>query len=133
MNRSCPVRRRRRGTTLLEVVLGLVVLSTLLVSLAVARSRFTRQWSDADRRLRLIDAGDKLMAEWLAGPPEAVPKSGRGTLPGGGAWRTLRVPDAGAASLDSVVVRLELIEPGLTADRPVTIDFLLPQPKAVTR
>src|ERR1700712_4185437 len=111
MKPICRPRRARRGTTLIEVVLGLVVLSTLLVSVAIARGRFARQWADADRRLRLVRAADELIATWLAPSPQPVP-IGRGTLVSekDATWRTRILPDRGAASLNAVVVRLDLYD-----------------------
>ena len=117
-----PCRSRRRGTTLIEVLLGLVVLSTLLVSVAMARGRFLRQWADADHKLAQCRAADALLARWLAGPPAAVPLAGRGTTDGT-AWQTRVVPSPAAATVQAVVVRLDVF----AADHspPVSVDFLV--------
>ena len=125
MKPTCRLRRDRAGTTLIEVLLGLVVLSTLLVSVAVARGRFVRQWADADRRLRLIRAADELIATWLAAAPRPVP-IGRGTIEAEPAatWRTRILPDRGAASLNAVVVRLDLYDARGGETPAVSIDFL---------
>ncbi len=113
---------RRRGTTLIEVLLGLVILSTLLVSVAMARGRFMRQWADADRRIAQTKAVDDLVSHWLAGPPESVPLAGQGVVDGN-TWRTRLVRSQPAATLGAVVVRLELFD---RSNAPaVTLDFLL--------
>src|SRR5438876_3770040 len=88
-------RRARRGTTLIEVLAGLVVLGTLLVSVAVARARFVHQLADAERRLRATRAVDTMLGTWFAGPTPAVPTAAEGSLDGAAdfAWRTRLVPN----------------------------------------
>src|SRR5438552_2996453 len=105
-------RRARRGTTLIEVLAGLVVLGTLLVSVAIARARFVHQAADAERRLRAAQAADALLSSWFTGPAPAVPASGDGPvedLPGY-TWRTRPIRDADAARLGAMIVRLEVID-----------------------
>lgn len=133
MNPTCRPARGRPGTTLIEVVLGLVVLSTLLVSVAIARGRFARQWADAERRLRLVRVADDLIAQWLATAPRPVP-IGQGTLgPDTGAtWRTRILPDRGAVSLNAVVVRLDLFDARDGSAPAVSIDFLERDPSLAT-
>src|SRR5947207_5843225 len=88
------LRRRRRmptAMTLIEVVAGLVILGTILASLAVARGRFARQWSAADRKLAAVRALDALVTEWMNAPGDgAVPlnREGRVGDSRGLLWRT---------------------------------------------
>lgn len=100
----------RRGTTLIEVLAGLVILATLLVAVTVARGRFLRQWADADARLRAARAADVLMASWTTGDSIAVPVNDSGPLDGvrGGRWRTHVIPSPGAADVGARIVRLEV-------------------------
>ena len=107
---------------------GLVVLSTLLAAVTVARGRFLRQWSQADRRLAAIHAADALLAHWLQTPttPFPVPDSGAFDSAPGFAWRTSRVFSPAADDLDADVVRLEVFDaprPGGSA-AVFTLDFL---------
>src|SRR6266404_4194709 len=105
-------RFRRRGTTLIEVLAGLVILGTLLVSVAAARGRFLRQWAEADRRLAIVKATDAMMANWLAGPAQNVPLRGEGPLSGVSecVWRARIVPNPEARHLGAVVVRAEVFD-----------------------
>jgi type II secretory pathway pseudopilin PulG len=122
-------RRYRRGTTLIEVLAGLVVLGTLLVSIAIARARFVHQSADADRRLRATRAADAMLATWFAGPTPAVPIRATGALDGEPdfAWRTRIIASPPAANLGAVVVRLEVTDRSmLNAAAPVvTVDLLV--------
>ncbi len=128
MNATCLKRRAHRGTTLIEVVLGLVILSTLLASVVVARGRFVRQWSEADQTLRLVQDADRLIARWLAGPPQDVPIN-RSGVEGTAAWLTQSVPDREATAVGAVVIRLTM----RAARGPnVAVDFLLRDPRLAT-
>jgi type II secretory pathway pseudopilin PulG len=108
--------RRRKtwqpGATLIELLVGLVVLGVLLVAVSTARARFLRQWGDAERRLAAVHAADALLAKWMQGPPAAIPLSGAGTLEGVAdhRWRTHIVRDSTAASVGAIVLRLEIVD-----------------------
>jgi hypothetical protein len=99
--------------TLVEVVAGLVLLATVFAAVAVARGRFVRQWSDADRQLRATRAADALLAGWLGGPPGMVPVRGSGPLADadGFRWQTRPVRESAAERLEAQVVRLEVFGP----------------------
>jgi len=119
----------RRGTTLIEVLAGLVILGTLLVSIAAARSRFQRQWSQADRRVAAVRATDSMLADWLAGAPQNISTHGSGPLPGmpDCTWRTRVIAARGAADVQAVVVRLEVFDRGTggSGEAMFNVDFLL--------
>lgn len=132
-----PGGRRRSGLTLTEVVAGLVLLTTVLSAVFVARGRFLRQHADADRQLAAARAADAMIGQWLAGPADRVPLRGEGELPGvkGCQWTTRPISDATAASLGAIVVRLEVtqIPDGVTSRRDrnvLAVEFLLPDAKA---
>jgi len=119
--------KSRRGTTLIEVLAGLVVLGTLLASMAVARGRFMRQWADADRRLQAVHGADALLARWLASPASHVPAPSSGALDGapGFTWRTTVMRDRGATSLGAFIVRLDVFDADVSRQKPVlSVDFL---------
>src|SRR5258706_11329593 len=93
--------RRRKGRsamTLIEIVAGLVILGTILASLAIARGRFARQWAAADRKLAATKAVDAMIAGWMESTPPRVPVNREGVLAGVGkhVWKTRAVRDAGA-------------------------------------
>jgi hypothetical protein len=99
--------------TLIEIVAGLVILGTILASLAIARGRFARQWSAADRKLAAVRALDALVTEWMNAPGEAtVPldRQGRVADAQGLIWRTRATRDPEARRLSAMIVRVEVID-----------------------
>ena len=140
--RNAEVRRTpmRRGMTLTEVIAGLVLLTTVLAAVFIARGRFLAQWADADRKLAASRAVDSLIGQWLAAPPDRVPVNNDGVLGGveGCRWSTRRVLQPAATRLGAKVIRLEVTrnpEPGMPrSDRLVlAVEFLLPEdPKSTT-
>jgi hypothetical protein len=98
--------------TLIEIVAGLVILGTILASLAVARGRFARQWRSADQKLVAVRALDGLIADWLNVPGGAVPLNRQAAVADAPAyvWRTTVLRDDAAAKLSAAVVRVEIFE-----------------------
>jgi prepilin-type N-terminal cleavage/methylation domain-containing protein len=135
MNHRFPHFPDRRGTTLIEVLAGLVILGTLLVSVALARGRFLRQWKQADQRLAAIHEADQLVEQWISGSPESVPVNltGRTDDSDQHRWRTQSVPSAAAASLGSIVVRLTVYGPSEDQLPLASVDFLVRNPKLPVR
>lgn len=98
----------RRGLTLIEVVAGIALLATLLVSILVAHNRHAQQVRQAQGRLAAIEQLDRLLGEWAA-TGVWQPVGSEGELDGF-MWRVVesgaRVPD----ELGSEIVRVELLE-----------------------
>ena len=124
----------RRGMTLIELLVGLVVLGTVLASVTIARGRFLQQWRQAETRLQVTRATDALLARWMSGPLERIPVAAQGRLTEKGqhVWRTSPRRDAAVEALGAVVVRLEVYErqPEMaSASRApvVTVEFLVPR------
>jgi hypothetical protein len=126
---------RAAGTTLIEVLAGLVILGTLLVSLAIARGRFLRTWTDADRRIAATREADGLVEGWLSGSPSSVPLSSQGFTDDAARrlWRTTPIPSPEAATVGAVVVRLQVFENTSAAAPLCQVDFLLRDPRLPTR
>src|SRR3954447_17756598 len=105
-------RTRRPAMTLIEVIAGLVILGTILASLAIARGRFARQWSAADRKLTAVRALDALVADWMNVPGSAVPLNRQGAIPDMAKliWRTRVLPDTAATKLSAAIVRVEVLD-----------------------
>jgi hypothetical protein len=105
------LRRRRTGLTLLEVVAGLALLSTLLVAVLTTKARVTRQSAHAQRRLEAVTAADRLLAGWWR-DVKRFPREGGGRVPGdaGLAWRTTPVANAPVNAMAASVIRLEVID-----------------------
>jgi hypothetical protein len=117
--------------TLIEVIAGLVILGTILASLAIARGRFARQWSAADRKLAAVRALDAVVADWMNVPGSSVPLNRQAAVPDAPKfiWRTRPIPDPAATKLSAVIVRVEIFDRA-DADRdsaiPITaVDLLV--------
>lgn len=99
------------GLTLVEVVAGLALLSTLLVAVLTTKARVTRQWSGAHRRLEAVAAADRLLADWWQ-DRLMLPRRSAGRVPGdaGLGWRTTPVRNDAADALAASVVRLDIFD-----------------------
>ena len=118
----------RPGVTLIELLAGLVILGTLLVSIAAARGRFSRQWAEADRRLSAVRAADKMLAEWMAGAEQNIPIQSQGELAGvpNCSWRTREIRSPAAEELRARVVRLEVFDRTSRSREPLFyVEFLV--------
>ena len=117
-----------RGMTLVEVLTGLVLLSTLLVAMITARGRYLKQWGHADKRVEAVERADALLSAWWQ-DLETFPKTGCGPISGtrGWRWRTRVVKSEEATKLNSTIVRLEIhTEDHSRNHRPVSVDVLVP-------
>lgn len=125
-----PLRRRRaRGLTLIEVVAGLALLSTLLVAVLTTKAKLTRQWSHAQQRLRATEAADALLTAWWQ-EPKTFPRQAEGLVYGepGLRWRTTVVPNEPVNRLNASVVRLEVfgaVGAGRGGDVLATVEVVL--------
>ncbi|HSV13047.1 MAG TPA: hypothetical protein VLI90_02225 [Tepidisphaeraceae bacterium] len=107
---------------------GLVVLGTLLVSVAIARARFVHQAADAERRLSATRATSAMLATWFTGPTPAVPLAAEGALDGAAnfTWQTHVMPKRPAAELTAVIVRLDVFDRSAPSSTPVlSVDLLM--------
>jgi hypothetical protein len=113
--------------TLIEIVAGLVILGTILASLAVARGRFARQWAAADQKLAAVKALDAQVAEWMNVPGAAVPLNRQGALADAPAyvWRTRVLREE--PKLSAIVVRVEALDRKHVSDRApaASVDLLV--------
>jgi prepilin-type N-terminal cleavage/methylation domain-containing protein len=116
-------RKSRAGVTLIEIVVGLVILAVLVSSVTLARGRFARQWGEAERKIQTAQAVDRLMATWIGGETDSIPVPGQGNLDGveGCIWRTNWVAEPAARRIGAGVVRLEVFE---GSKRLMTLDVL---------
>ncbi len=111
--KTLSVARRRRAMTLVEVVLGLVLLATLLVAVLLTRARLVRQTVAAQRRAAAVAAADELLSRWW-GDKKNFPVDGEGAVQDRPelAWRTRVAADETARSLGGRVVALEISDRG---------------------
>jgi prepilin-type N-terminal cleavage/methylation domain-containing protein len=113
-DKSSPAARRpprRRGLTLVEVVAGLALLSTLLVAVLTTKARVTRQWSHAQRKLQAVAAADRLLAEWWP-RRDVFPRQSSGRVAGdsGLHWQTTPVGNSALNGMRTSVIRLDIVE-----------------------
>lgn len=99
---------RHRAVTLIEVVLGLVILAVLVSSVTLARSRFLLQAADARSKQAAVQAADRLIASWLASETDQIPPRAQGILEENLTWRTTPINDPAAKQLNCMIVRLQV-------------------------
>ncbi len=123
-------RTYRRGFTLIEVVAGLALLGTLLVSITLAKGRFTRQRAVADRQIQAIAATESLLAQWWQ-DLSTFPRQDTGEVPGAAdlSWHTSLIDDADAQDAGAVIVRMQINDQRQTesAASLIVIDLALPE------
>jgi type II secretory pathway pseudopilin PulG len=124
--------------TLIEVIAGLVILGSILASLAIARGRFARQLSTADRKLAATHALDSMIAQWMDASAPPINRHGILAGPRGLEWQTREIRTRDAQQLHAVVVRVEVID-RLDNDRSakplLSVDLLshVPAPTAASQ
>lgn len=103
---------RRRGMTLVEVVAGIALLSTLLVMILMAHRNHSAQIRKAKDRMKAIRVADELLSVWMASV--SLPRIGqREEVPGvsGWHWQIIPVPVTNDLSLlRATSVRLEIVD-----------------------
>lgn len=101
----------RRGLTLVEVVAGIALLSTLLVLTLASFRAHTAQVRGTKARMAAIRAADELLSEWFSGA--GVPPAGQGgevTGHPGWTWRTVPVASTKNPQLSgTLIVKLEIL------------------------
>ncbi len=127
--------RRRAGTTLVEAVVGAVILGTLLVSVLMARLQMESQARRAAAKLTACQVLDDQMNLWWINPL-AMPRSGEGPADNypDWTWRTRTRYDDAADALDAEIVTVELFEPGSArAAAGARIELLMPVDRNATQ
>lgn len=131
----------RAGLTLLEVIAGIAILSTILVLAVVSRSRQARQLALSQRIDRAVTAADELIADWYVDPaPMPLGQSGPVEGQEGMAWRIFAVSNDRVEQLGARVVRVQVLQErsshGIEAGEVLTeVDLVLPsaQPEPQSR
>lgn len=115
--------------TLIEVLAGLVVLSTLLVGVVIASARLRGATARVGLRTEAVAAADALIAGWWA-DREKLPRSAEGDLPGRPGWRWLtrrKAVSPAIEGMDAEVVVVEIFGPDGQPDRPdAWVELVLP-------
>lgn len=126
---------RNNAFTLLEVVVGMILVASLAVGSLTAMSRYQISLRQAERKNQALDAAERLIDFWID-RRQGLPGSDRGLLDSNGlvgepaiAWQTrlIRQQILGGASVD--VMRLDII--WIEGDRvqqapTISIEFIRP-------
>jgi len=122
-------RRRPRGITLVEALLGTVLLGTLLVAIIVVKGRLTVQAARAEARVQACEALNDLLEGWWP-DRESLPRDQAGEVPDRPRWRwqTRRVPNEEADAVRAEIVAVEVFAPDRRDTVPAArVELLLPR------
>ena len=97
--------------TILEVVIGLILMATVLVASLLSFSAHRRQLAVADKRIAAVSYADDLLAQLTAGE-KRLPTSMRGRIPAQSNWywQTSLVGTTAPMEVPLKVIRLQIIE-----------------------
>ncbi|QDU44559.1 hypothetical protein Mal52_30430 [Symmachiella dynata] len=125
----------RRGLTLIEVVAGIALLSTLLVTILMSYRAHAGQVRAAKQRLRAIEFADQQMAAWMSA--RRVPGLGKWgeSTDGQFTWRIMRGETTAETPYGLQVARLEVQAAPRSKGSTVlaSVEFLTPQPRRGTQ
>lgn len=104
--------RRANGFTLLEVVVGLVLMASVLVSSMLAFTAHQRQLRYAEAKLEAVLVADALL-ESFTSSRDGIPPAASGPVNGraGWYWRTQVVGVTAPADISLQVIRLQVLGP----------------------
>ena len=108
----------RPGFTLLEVLVGAVLLATLAVTVLLGFSEHRRQLSFSEQRIAVTVALDRMLRDWSS-QPKGLPRNAMGLVdPLRSWWWTTRVVQQRTLfGVPAVVVRIEVYEHRLPGAR----------------
>lgn len=119
-NASCRLGTQRSsfkaaGFTMVELVVGLVLLATLLVSMLMVISRQRKASRMAVARQQAVQAADQLLAGWFDAQA-GIPLVGQGPVAGTNMlWQTRVARNVSLFEQAVPVVRLSIVEPNANA------------------
>ena len=101
----------RNALTLVEVVVGLVLMATVLVGSLLASSAHRRQFRNASNKLVAVGIADDLLHQFDS-RREGAPRSAVGAIAGrrDWVWRTSVVGTTAPAGIAMPVIRLEILD-----------------------
>ncbi|MFN3193455.1 MAG: prepilin-type N-terminal cleavage/methylation domain-containing protein [Aureliella sp.] len=103
--------KSRSGFTMVELVVGLVLLATLLVSMLMVISRQRRASRMASAKQEAVQAADLLLADWFDGQ-SGIPLSAQGRVAGTQlVWQTSVSRNVLVFEQPVPVVRLSIVQP----------------------
>ena len=110
-SKPCSDLQQRNGLTLVEVVAGLLLMSTLLVGILMACGGQIRQTKLAQRRLAAVRLADGLLTQWFNDSEQTLSESSGGSPEGSGLSWQIRSVESGESckAMNVEVVRLEIL------------------------
>ena len=123
---------RRDGLTLLEVIVGLVLMGSILVASLLGFSKHRRQLQLAEKRIQATFVADGLVQE-LSAQRGGIPVPAQGAVPGqsGWIWKTSAVGTTVMASIPMQVIRLELIDTRDPVTPLISVDLVKRSPQTI--
>ena len=108
------------GFTLMEVVIGLTLMATVVVSSLLAFSAHRKQRRTADAKLAAVAVADDLLNRLSTGQ-DGVPVAGRGVIPGHPYWfwQTQPVGSIRRAEVPLRVIEFRIVEVSDAGRRPL--------------
>ena len=117
------------GFSLVEVVIGLVLMATVLASTLLAYTAHQRQRAMADAKLEAVVIADELL-EVFSNSREGIPAAGRGAIMGkpGWFWQSGIAGTASPAELPVRIIRFQVgrISIDGTAESLISVDLVEP-------
>ena len=101
------MKAKNAGLTLVEVVAGMALLSTLLVTAILSFGRLDKQIRESERRIEACHQADALLEYWM-GQTTVFPIGRSGTCDNGMVWKTRELKSTQIPSLQLSTVRVEL-------------------------
>jgi type II secretory pathway pseudopilin PulG len=117
----------RNGLTLIEVIAGLMLMSTLLVGILTAGSRHMRQLRQAKQRLAAAAVADQLLTAWAQSGQNLAVRECAAPDAAGLTWRVRPVSrPSSPESLGVEIVRLEVFDAKSDPTKPplISVDVL---------
>lgn len=120
---------RSTAFTLIEVIVGLTLMATVLVSSLLSFAAHQKQRRFADAKIAAVTVADDLL-HVMSASPEGIPARGRGLIPGqrNWFWQTSVVGAMAPAQVPMRVIRFEIIEQSSQGSLRalVTVDLVQP-------
>ena len=100
-----------RAFTILEVIIGLILMSTVLVASMLSYSAHQKQLAVADKRIAAVSFADDVLGQ-LTGGAKKLPRSMRGAIPAqpNWYWQTSVVGTTSPMEVPMAVIRLQVVE-----------------------
>ncbi len=108
---ACRFTGTSKGFTLIEVVVGLVIMASILVASLMAHHRHQRQLATANAKQTAVAITDELLQQWLV-RRSGIPITGSGPILGKPTWfwQTRLVGVAAPAGIEVRIVRCQILE-----------------------